>query len=514
MKKGIRYIILCLVTMIVIGTSVSHAEAAESNVIEEGVFLGDIDLSGLTVEEAKSKVNNYLADLKNVTITLTAVGGNTITETAGSLGVDWKQDRLIEEAAALGKQGNILTRYKELQRLKHENKVYDIELAVDESALRKEIQSKSEAFNIEAEDAHLSRANGSFVIEGGKTGEIVNVDESVKYVSNFLKNEWNGSDTQIALVIDTSKPKGDAESLAMVKDVLGTFTTKYTNSGADRCKNVSTGCSHINGTTLFPGEEFSAYNAVKPFSEENGYALAGSYLNGQVVESFGGGICQVSTTLYNAVLLSELQVVERHNHSMVVNYVPASQDAAIAESAGKDFRFINNTEYPIYIEGYTRDKTITFTIYGVETRDPGHKVSYESETIKETVPDQDTIVADSSQPVGYIKSQSVHIGIDAKLWKIVTENGKEVSREVINSSSYKPVPKTVTVGTSSADPNISAAMSQAIATKDLAYIKSVASSLSSGNAEAYAQAVEEKAAQDAAAQQAQEAAAAENAVEQ
>lgn len=512
MKKGIKKIILCLMAVMVMGIFSCHAEAAGSNVIEEGVYLGDIDLSGLTVEEAKLKVNDYLSDLKNVTIILTAVDGNEIVSSAGNLGLDWKQDRLIEEAAALGKQGNILTRYKELQTLKHENKVYNIELAVDESKLRNLIKSQSEAYNIDAEDAHLTRVDGSFVIEGGKTGEVVNVDESVRLVANYLKNEWNGSDTKLDLVVDSSKPRGDAESLAKVKDVLGTFTTKYTNSGADRCKNVATGCSHINGTTLFPGEEFSAYNAVKPFSEENGYALAGSYLNGQVVESFGGGICQVSTTLYNAVLLSELQVVERHNHSMVVNYVPASQDAAIAESAGKDFRFVNNTEYPIYIEGYTRDKTITFTIYGVETRDPGHKVSFESETIKETIPETDKIIADSSQPVGYIKSQSVHIGVDAKLWKIVTENGKEVSRDVINSSSYKPVPKTVTVGTATSDPNIAAAMNQAIATNDLAYIKGVASSLSAGNAEAYEQAVQEKAAKDAE-KQAQEAAAAENAVE-
>ena len=97
---------------------------------------------------------------------------------------------------------------------------------------------------------------------------------------------------------------------------------------------------------MLPGEEFSAYETVSPFSEENGYHLAGSYLNGMVVESLGGGICQVSTTLYNAVLLAELEVVERHNHSMEVSYVQPSADAAIAESAGKDFKFRNNLDYP------------------------------------------------------------------------------------------------------------------------------------------------------------------------
>ena len=111
-------------------------------------------------------------------------------------------------------------------------------------------------------------------------------------------------------------------------------------------------------------------------------------MNGKVVDSLGGGICQVSTTLYNAVLLSELEVTERHNHSMIIAYVKPSMDAAIAESAGKDFRFVNRWENPVYIEGVTEGKQITFTIYGVEQRDPSHVVRYESETLSTTHPDQ------------------------------------------------------------------------------------------------------------------------------
>ena len=119
---------------------------------------------------------------------------------------------------------------------------------------------------------------------------------------------------------------------------------------------MANGCSLINGTTLYPGEEFSTYKTVSPFSVANGYYMAGSYVSGKVVDSLGGGICQVSTTLYNAVLLAELEVTERYNHSMIVGYVDPSADAAIAESSGKDFKFVNNTDAPIYIEGYTHDK--------------------------------------------------------------------------------------------------------------------------------------------------------------
>ena len=150
------------------------------------------------------------------------------------------------------------------------------------------------------------------------------------------------------------------EDLLKVGDVLGSFTTSFASSGANRSKNVANGCRLIDGTTLYPGEEFSAIDKITPFTEANGYEFAGSYVAGQVVDTVGGGICQVSSTLYNAVLRAELEVTERNNHSMIVTYVNKSADAAISESSHKNFRFVNNTEYPIYIEGYTEGKKITF----------------------------------------------------------------------------------------------------------------------------------------------------------
>ena len=282
------------------------------------------------------------------------------------------------------------------------------------------------------------------------------------------------------------EPKGKTEELAKVKDVLGTFTTSYSTSGASRSKNVANGCRLINGTTLYPGDTFSTYNTVKPFSTENGYEMAGSYLNGKVVDSIGGGICQVSTTLYNAVLRAELEVTERHNHSMIVTYVDPSADAAIAESSGKDFVFVNNTDYPIYIDGHTADKKITFTIYGVETRAKNRTVAYESEVIEKKVPEADQIIADASQPIGVISVSSAHIGYKARLWKIVKENGVEVSREQVNSSNYKMSPRTATVGIASPDPNATSQMQAAIATSSIDTVKATISNIKAQQAAAAA----------------------------
>lgn len=278
-------------------------------------------------------------------------------------------------------------------------------------------------------------------------------------------------------MIDVTQPKGNAEDLAMVKDVLGTFTTSYSTSGTSRRANVENGVRLINGTTLYPGEEFSTYESVRPFTEANGYYAAGSYLNGKVVDSIGGGICQVSTTLYNAVLLSELEVTERHNHSMIVSYVDPSMDAAIAESAGKDFKFKNNLNYPIYIEGVTQNKKVTFTIYGLEERSSDHKVKYESEVLKVTQPDSETIIQDAGMPVGSVVVESAHVGYVAQLWRVIEENGQEISREVINKSTYKVSPRSATVGTATDNADYAARIQAAIATGSIDRIKAEAAAI-------------------------------------
>lgn len=451
--------------------------------IHSGIYIGDIDVSGMKREEANAAVQDYVEGLKATPITLYAVDNQPVEVTAGDMGIKWGNPEVLDEAFSLGKQGNIIKRFKALQDLERDNKRYELELTFDNTALNTVLKEQCTQYDIEPEEASLRKEGESFVVEGGQTGQMVDIGASVQKLGAFLKNEWDrsGEAVELALEVATVEPRGTREELEKVRDVLGTYTTNYKTSGSARSANVANGCALINGITLYPGEEFSAYKAVSPFSEENGYYLAGSYLNGMVVESLGGGICQVSTTLYNAVLRAEMEVTERHNHSMEVSYVAPSADAAIAESAGKDFKFVNNTDHPIYIEGITEDKNITFTIYGVETRDPGRVVSFESEIISETHPDSETVIADGGQPVGFVKVQSVHVGRKAKLWKIIMENGQEVGREEINSSSYKMVPRTATVGTATANPVAAQLIQAAIATNDIDYIKGVAASLKAGD---------------------------------
>ena len=445
--------------------------------IRDGVYIGDVNVSGMSYKQAINAVNNYVDEISGRTLTLESVNEHLSQCTLADLGVTWGNKDVAIDAIMLGKGGNLIAQYKTICDLKKEPKRYDLKLDYDRAKIAEVVEAEAAVSNIKPTNATIERIDGHFVIKSeGNAGVEVNVAKSVSDIVSALDN-MSDSDLYVPLTTDVSESNIDEEALSQMTDILGTYTTSFKTSSADRSGNVRTGCKHINGTILYPGEQFSAYGTVSPFTEENGYFMAGSYLNGMVVESLGGGICQVSSTLYNAVIRAELQVDERSPHSMVVTYVDLSSDAAIAGTY-KDFKFTNNTEYPIYIEGYTTDeKKITFNIYGKDTRPSNRTVEFESVETSKTEPEGEKIIADSSQPVGFISTQSAHIGYTGELWKIIKVDGVETDRVKLNKSNYNASPRTATVGTGATDANVVATMDAAIATGSIDYVKQTISSL-------------------------------------
>ncbi len=205
---------------------------------------------------------------------------------------------------------------------------------------------------------------------------------------------------------------------------------------------------------------------IKERTEANGYKSASEYSSGKVVDGVGGGVCQVSTTLYNAVINAELEVVERSPHSMVVSYVDVSRDAAIAGDY-KDFKFKNNTNAPVYIAASAEGGVLSFRIYGEETRESGREISFESEILETIQPGDDEETVDETKPASYREvTQSAHVGYKAKLWKIIKVNGKQTDKVQLNSSSYAAEPRHVTVGAGAAGSPKPSASADPKATKD------------------------------------------------
>ncbi|MEQ2578543.1 VanW family protein [Hominiventricola aquisgranensis] len=458
--KGSLLLAICLLAM---ASSMTVCAAGET--ILKGVSIDKLDVSGMTREEALAALESYEKNLGGQSIKL-GIGDNVIEAKLSDLGVTFDNEDLVDEAIGVGHAGNIVKRYKDQKDLQHSGKTFPLSWQTNEDTVRTYVENNCTKYDKKAQNASLTRENGAFNFVAGTEGLELNVDSAVRTISDYLENSWTSDNTEVLnLEIQVTEPEGSAEELANIKDLLGSFTTSFSTSGSNRCKNVSSGASHINGTVLYPGEEFSAYETVSPFTEANGYAMAGSYLNGEVVDSMGGGICQVSTTLYNAVLRAELNVTERSPHSMTVHYVDLSEDAAIAGTY-KDFKFVNSTEYPIYIEGYTTsDKKITFNIYGKETRDKNRTISFESQMVSET-PATTILQEDAGQGIGYkAVSSKGSSGYVAELYKIVKVNGVETDRIKVNKSTYKGTNRVVTYGTAG-DPTLSENLRAAIAAQD------------------------------------------------
>lgn len=454
-----------------------------------GITVAGVDVSGKSLDEINSILKNELDEANQSTLLVHCIDDSVSELKPADLGLKWVNKDIAADAVALGKKGNVIEKYKARKDLLRTGIDYTLQYEFDRGLIQAFVEQQGEEYNRDAKNATLEKTEGGFDIVGGQSGVVIDVAAATDYIENYLTTQWNGRSNEITLPLTEEKPKGSEAELSEVRDIIGSYETSFKTSGADRSQNVSNGCRLVDGTLLYPGEEFSMYNTIKPFSVENGYRMAGSYVNGMVVDSLGGGICQVSTTLYNAVLKAELQVIERNNHSMIVSYVDPSADAAISESAGKDFKFVNNTDTPIYIEGYTTpDKHITFNIYGKETRPANRKVEYVSEVLETFNPETENIIPSAEFPVGYCTVQSAHIGYKARLHKIVTVDGKEESREVVNESNYKMVPRTAVVGIATADPEASRQITEAIATGSIDYVRGVSASWAATNAQIAAKA--------------------------
>ncbi len=423
-----------------------YASAEENANICKGVFIDRIDVSGMTKEQAEAAVGEYTEGLKAKGVAIT-VGENVVYTTMGDMGYQANMDGVIDEALNLGKTGNLIKRYKDLKDIEQGTMVLPLTFSYDKSKITDIVTKDVSAFNIAPIDATVSIKDGKLVYTNHVVGSKINITETTKVVAAAIDN-WNQQDIIIDAVIEDDMPKYTKDIVKQCNTVLGTFTTEYASSAWGRAANLANGARLINNTVLYPNETFSAYEQLSPFTKDNGYEVAGAYLQGKVIDSVGGGACQVTTTLYNTVLEAELEVVERQPHSMTISYVDLSRDAAIAGTS-KDFKFKNDTDTPILIEATTKNRTITFTIWGHEKRDVKHRtIKYVSEVISTTNPPADVVTKDPTKPTTYQDvTTPAHTGYKAKLWKIIYEDGVQVEKKLVNSSNYRAAARCIIIGT-------------------------------------------------------------------
>lgn len=444
-KVGIAAGILAVLILVSVGVFVylnmSINKVLAKGRIMDGVECDGIDLSGMTKDEAEKVIEQYIKKLNQDKMTF-YVDDEKAEASIDEFGAGPNAKKTAEEAYNIGRTGSIFTRYSEVKKTYHQVFLYR---SFDKALFKKKIKKLTKDFVSEPKNATVKREDGKFVVTKEKTGYVLDVDETF---SNF-KQALDREETECELAVVKKKPKFTTKDVEKIKDVMGTYTTEYGTSAAGRKANVAAGTKKINGTVIYPGETFSVYKKVSPFTKKNGYELAGSYENGQTVQTYGGGICQVSTTLYNAVIRAELTIKERHPHSMTVAYVPRSADAAIAGTS-KDLKIKNDFDFPIYIEGKANGSSVTFTVYGVD-EDPNRTVEFVSETTSVKASSEKTVKDPTLKEGERVLEQAGHTGYTAKLWKIVKVNGKQTKKEVFNTSTYMATPSTYRVGTKQED---------------------------------------------------------------
>lgn len=427
-----------------VGALMSAPAYAKEMKIPDGIYVGDFGLGGMTEEEAEQKVKEYVDGLSGQQVTLN-IEGQAVATTAGELGFYWSNTDAVDEATEHAVRGNLVQRYMGMKDLQKNPVHIPLETEVDESRVEAVVAEKWEGGAAEPQNATITRENGQFVITPGVSGKAVDAAATKEAVDMALKSA-DGQPVTVDAVVTVKEPDVTEEDLATISDVLGTCSTSFASSGAARSKNLSNGAAKINGHVLMPGETLSGYECMQPFTTENGYYTAAAYENGQVVDSIGGGVCQIATTLYNAALRAEMEITQRQNHSMIVTYIKPSMDAAIAGTY-KDIKITNNYSTPIYVEGYTEGRELYFTIYGKETRPANREVKYISETLGSTDPGAPMEKLDPSLAPGTRKQvQSAHRGLRSRLWKVVTVDGVEVERTLLHTDTYNASKAIVLVG--------------------------------------------------------------------
>jgi len=274
--------------------------------------------------------------------------------------------------------------------------------------------------------------------------EVKGVDFDTDEAKKIIAKNPNNTEYKIKLNHTNAKKKLEDLDIDIFQDLLGSYSTRYDEKNKDRTNNLVLATKKINGIVLSPGEEFSYNKIVGERTISAGYKESKIYSNGQVVDGLGGGICQISSTLYNAVVFANLEVKERHNHQFITSYVEPGRDATVAYGS-KDFKFINNRAYPIKIKMNVNNGVAKVEIYGIK-EDDEYNISFDVETVS-TIEYATKYKDDKSLKIGQEKiEQKGANGQVVKVYKVKKKNGIEVSRELISQDTYSALNKVIIRG--------------------------------------------------------------------
>ena len=500
--KAIVITICILVFVLIIGvlSTIFALININSDKIISGISILGIDVSGLTQDEANTKIAENLNSRLETNLVFNH-NGILYNVLPSQLECSYDITKAVNEAYSCGRNGNIFVNNFDILNTLINKVNINVDFSYNNDLYESVVSQMNANFEYCLKQSSYTIDGNNLIITSGKAGNVIKSEELRNLIIDKLTSVDYNTDS-IEVPVEEVQPDGididkihseiykeatDAyyttdpyavypssngldfdisidEAKQMVStpqdtytiplktlypnvttneigreafpDLLATYSTSYASSNANRSTNIALAASKINGTVLMPGEEFSFNGTVGKRTASAGFKTATVYSNGQVTTDYGGGICQVSSTLYNSVLRANLEITNRVNHTFTVGYVPIGLDATVSWGA-PDFKFKNSRNYPVKIVATTSNKRLTISVYGLK-----EDVEYEVELVSYktgTVPYSTVYTTDSSLGKGKTKVvQSGSNGATSVAYKILKLNGQEVSRTLLSKDTYSP----------------------------------------------------------------------------
>ena len=442
----------------------AYAELATDK-LYPGIVIDGVDVGGMTKAEAYDAVMKVLPqDPVTVDVKLD-LAGKILKPDFQDVTIEYDTAEIIDEAFAKYRPdnnwdlNNLTECYNEVQKLQNEKQTYESTYTVKIGNVHEVVSKLLGGYVAEYSEVKDAAIIGfdtetcEFQIEKEKKGYDINIDGAAKAVEDlFAAGTYSGTITVPTTV------KEPALTEEMIKADFGLVGSEWTvtDGNDNRNQNISQACDNINGTILQPGEVFSFNEVVGQRTSDNGFTTATVIAGGEYKQDFGGGICQVSTTLYNAVLMTDLEIVERHPHAWPSDYIACGLDATV-DWPSLDFKFRNDSEYPIVVVTWwdSSDSTCNAQIYGHKLPD-GKTINTCGEIVSATPAGDTEYIADPDMPVGQTKTlRNAHQGITAYAYKVWYDaEGNEISKDFYNSSYYGAYGARIAVGVLRSDGSI------------------------------------------------------------
>lgn len=453
-KKNIIFGLITIILIIVLGVifyfnSINEKISKWEDKVYPNVEVYGVNIGGLSKEEAKNKLNDNLQELIMDKKLLVTDGNKTIELNYSELKPEYKIDEIVDNALNYGKDKNLFQK----NSLIRGNKIteLDAQITYDENQLLAFEEKVKESFNVAPKNAEVTVNSGKVSIKDEVIGKSIDENELHKKLLENINGNVDEEKT-IEIVLKDTQPKIKAEDLKKITGKISEYSSSYVNTGDGRVKNMQIAAETVSGTIIMPGEEFSYNELIGDTTPDKGYEKANTYVGDEIVPDYGGGICQVSTTLYRAVMRANIRSTERMNHSMIVSYSEPGLDATVANGY-IDYKFVNTYDFPIYIQGYVNGGVVNFSIYGnVEAM--GNKTYELISVVNEKIAPEVVYKEDNTLEEGkeVVKSYGM-TGYKATAYQVTYENGVEVNRELISNDTYLKTDTIVRKGTKKKETN-------------------------------------------------------------